>query len=405
MRMMLATLLATAALAPAVTTGPAETVGQTTATLTGTVDPNGTATTYHFDYGATTAYGLKTVDLSAGAGDDAVTFKLPVDKLTPSTTYHYRLVAGETNGNDVTFKTAAAPINPTIPGISRLSAVDKTATSARLTARINPHRAITTWHVEWGGWASLGRRTLDQSIAAGTKDIAISTALSGLTPNRRVYWRVVANNAAGVKRSGTASFTTLRAPSGLTLTLTPGTAAWNGLVSVRGNVAGSGVSGIRIVLQAVGFPFTAPFADVATATADSRGDFAFAARPVFLATRYRALIRSPATGPSNTIVALVRPRVGIRRSLKTRRAVLLSGTVNPGLPAGRATLQRRSRAGGWSLVRRQALRAVDATHSTYVFRVKRRKRAAAYRVVIAPQDANAHVPARSRAVTIGKRRR
>ncbi|MGH2968396.1 MAG: fibronectin type III domain-containing protein, partial [Solirubrobacteraceae bacterium] len=82
---------------PSTTTGAAKAVARTTATVTGTVDPNGSATGYHFEYGTTTAYGLQTPDEDAGEGDGDVAAEAPLAGLTPATTYHYRLVA--TNGN------------------------------------------------------------------------------------------------------------------------------------------------------------------------------------------------------------------------------------------------------------------------------------------------------------------
>ena len=91
MRALLATLLVLAA--PAVTTGDASSIGQTTATIAGTVDPNGAATTYHFEYGTTTSYGLTTADTAAGDGTPSVDVKATLSGLTSDTTYHYRLVA------------------------------------------------------------------------------------------------------------------------------------------------------------------------------------------------------------------------------------------------------------------------------------------------------------------------
>lgn len=44
----------------------------TTATLNGSVAPNGKATSYHFDYGTTTAYGSSTANVSAGSDSAAV---------------------------------------------------------------------------------------------------------------------------------------------------------------------------------------------------------------------------------------------------------------------------------------------------------------------------------------------
>ena len=49
-----------AATAPTVITGPVDAVGATTATVSGTVNPNGTATTWYLEYGKTTTYGTKT---------------------------------------------------------------------------------------------------------------------------------------------------------------------------------------------------------------------------------------------------------------------------------------------------------------------------------------------------------
>ena len=66
MRLILLTLLAlallpaTAAAQDAAVTGPPQAVGTTTATLTGTVDPDGTARDYRFEYGTTVAYGSRT---------------------------------------------------------------------------------------------------------------------------------------------------------------------------------------------------------------------------------------------------------------------------------------------------------------------------------------------------------
>ena len=96
---------------PAATTGAAQAIDQTTVTLTGSVDPNATATNYSFEYGTSASYGLKTSEQPAGNEDAATDVSAPVAGLTPSTTYHYRLVAtnaaGVSRGEDRTFTTAA----------------------------------------------------------------------------------------------------------------------------------------------------------------------------------------------------------------------------------------------------------------------------------------------------------
>src|SRR3954454_20288570 len=118
---------AQAATAPGVTTGGAANVAQQTARLTGSVDPNGAATTYQFQYGTTSAYGSVTPEATL-TGDGKKTVTADVGGLAPATTYHYRLIAhngkGLTKGKDRTFKTKAQPLgvtfaatpNPLLPG-------------------------------------------------------------------------------------------------------------------------------------------------------------------------------------------------------------------------------------------------------------------------------------------------
>lgn len=97
--------------APAVTTGSASGVSSSAATLNGTVNPNGQATTGHFEYGTTTAYGSTTPNFNAGSGTTAVDKSAVLTGLQPSTTYHYRVDAtnatGSATGADQTFTTSA----------------------------------------------------------------------------------------------------------------------------------------------------------------------------------------------------------------------------------------------------------------------------------------------------------
>jgi hypothetical protein len=102
---------ALAASKPAVTTGAAASVTQATATLTGTVTPNGAPTSYFFQYGPTSLYGGQTTAVTISGKQ---TVAVPVGGLAPFTTYHYRLVAqnshGLTKGKDRTFKTKRQPL-------------------------------------------------------------------------------------------------------------------------------------------------------------------------------------------------------------------------------------------------------------------------------------------------------
>jgi hypothetical protein len=96
---------------PAATTGGASAITAGDATVAGTVTANAGDASVHFDFGLTSAYGSQTsVQHVAGITPTAVS--AVAANLTPSTTYHYRVVAttidGTATGSDQTFTTAAA---------------------------------------------------------------------------------------------------------------------------------------------------------------------------------------------------------------------------------------------------------------------------------------------------------
>lgn len=102
--------------APVVVTGPATGVGATTATITGTVNPNGSATQWHFEWGTTSSYGNTTPLRTAGSGTSDVAASELLTGLAPGTTYHYQLVGDSpvatSFGGDRTFTTATPPPPP-----------------------------------------------------------------------------------------------------------------------------------------------------------------------------------------------------------------------------------------------------------------------------------------------------
>jgi hypothetical protein len=405
MRILLATLLAltlipatAAAQDPAVTTGPATPVGANSATLTGSFTTAAPSATWYFQFGTATGYGSTTPQQVAAPGPVDAT----ITGLSLATTYHFRLVVLPTGGapvfgNDATFTTAATPVNPARPGVSKLAAVDKTPTSARLTALVDPNRAATTAYMEWGTTTRFGNRTPDQVLPAGDAGVPVSAAISSLPVHQRIYWRVVATNSAGVRRTGSTSFTTPREPTGITLGASPAVVPWGGTLSLAGHVAGAGVNGLTVALQQTPFPFSAGFTQVATARVTPSGDFRFASRPLPIATQFRAVTLTTLSVTSPTVGAQARAQVGIRRTGRTRRSLRLAGGVHPGLPDGVATLQRRTRRGGWAVVVRKPLKAIDATTSRYGFRVLRQQRTRWYRVKVTARDGGAHLGAASAA--------
>ncbi len=97
---------------PTVSTGSAV-ASLSTATLNGSVNPQGKPTSYYFEFGETTNYGQQTAPQNAGAGTTPVSVQANLSGLRADATYHYRVVAvGPDNaiatGEDRTFTTGGA---------------------------------------------------------------------------------------------------------------------------------------------------------------------------------------------------------------------------------------------------------------------------------------------------------
>ena len=128
--------------------------------LHGTLNPNGSATTYFFQWGLTTAYGVDSVARSAGHGTKAVAVSITARALIPGTTYHYRLVAtngaGTTIGGDRAFTTAGNP--PPTVATGPASQVGKNA--ATVTAVVGPNKQATTYYFQYGTSTTYGAQTI-----------------------------------------------------------------------------------------------------------------------------------------------------------------------------------------------------------------------------------------------------
>jgi hypothetical protein len=187
--------------APGVTTGGASGVGQTSATVNGTVDPNGQSTTYHFEYGTTTGYGTPTPDANAGSGPNAGPVSADLSGLAPGTPYHYRLVAtnssGTTLGNDATFNTLSPPPPGTPPTAVTDDATGVQQDSATLNGTINPNGSPTSFHFEYGTTSGVYTAlTPGGSAGSGSAETPVSKTVSGLSIGTTYYFRVVADNGS-----------------------------------------------------------------------------------------------------------------------------------------------------------------------------------------------------------------
>lgn len=399
--MLLATVVAVLAqaVAPVVVTGSAGSITSSGAVVAGTVDPQGSATTYRVDYGTTAGYGLQTAAQSAGSGDDPVAVSVPLTGLTASTTYHYRVVAtnatGTSMGADRTLRTTAAPRAPSASAGAPRSV---TGDAATLVASVNPRGLPTTVRLEYGRSTAYGSSTAPQSAGQGSSAVTLTSRVTGLRAYTRYHVRVVAANAAGVTRSADRAFTTARVPRAISLSPSTTRPVWGSGLTLRGTVRGAPRA--RVALQRLDFPYSGAFRELGRATASSSGAFSFTVPPLFTTTRLRVVsLGTPSVASAVTPVS-VAVKVGLRTQGLSGGRVRLTGATWPAVPEGRVSLQRRSRAGRWLLVRRVSPHPLRGGRSRYRVTVHRASRSLTYRVVVVARDGGAHVPGTSRTVRV-----
>ncbi len=201
----------TPASAPVVSTQPASLITETGATVNGIVNALGSSSTVTIEYGPTTSYGTtETADQSPVGGRSDTVISKTLDGLSPSTTYHYRVIAensgGVSTGSDVSFTTLVVP-----PTASTETASDITSTAARLNGTVNAIGSSTTVTFEYGLTTSYGTTvTADQNPVTGSSDTAVSILLSGLLPETMYHYRVIAENSEGTSYGDDSSFTTTK---------------------------------------------------------------------------------------------------------------------------------------------------------------------------------------------------
>jgi Fibronectin type III domain len=201
---------AAAASAPTVTTGPVTAVAATTATVSGSINPNGSATSWYVEYGTSTSYGSKTPAANAGSGTSGTTVTAPLTGLKPGTNYHYRVVAassaGTAHGADGLLTTTAAP------QVSTGDASNVTTSTATLNGTVNPSSRSTTWYFELGTSTSYGSKTPPANAGSGTVAVPVSAPVAGLHGGRTYHFRMVATSDAGTSRGADRTFVAASVP-------------------------------------------------------------------------------------------------------------------------------------------------------------------------------------------------
>ncbi len=188
---------ALAATTPAVATGGASSIAQTTATLNGTVNPEGAATTYYFQIGPASGYVAMTAGKAAGSGTHTVSAAAGVGNLLPATVYHYRLVAtnsaGLTYGKDRTFTTTGHPLPVAITG----PAFAVGHTWAIITGTVGTNGGVTSWAFQYGTTGNYGVQTSGGSVPATPASANVNAKLTGIQSGAIFHYRLVTYHQVG----------------------------------------------------------------------------------------------------------------------------------------------------------------------------------------------------------------
>ena len=196
---------------PALVTGAASSLTQTTATLDATVDPEGSQVSEcDFEYGTSSSYGkTQPCATTPAVGTSAVAVSASLSGLHADTTYHYRITArnsgGGAEGKDGEFTTLPQP-----PVVVTGAASSLTQTTATLGATVNPEGAqLSECSFEYGTSASYGKtQPCASTPAAGTSAVAVSAALTGLSAQTTYHYRITARNIGGTGQGVDGEFTT-----------------------------------------------------------------------------------------------------------------------------------------------------------------------------------------------------
>jgi len=187
-------------------------VTATTAQVSGTIDPLGKATVYHFEYSREggPVQSTEEQELAALTGPQPVSAELT--DLLPNSEYAIRLVTGF-QGSEATIRTQPRTLKtlPTAPRVVTGRAVDVGTIRATLLGTLNPLGQQTTYYFEYGTTTAYGQRSpgTHDDVAGNSRDPQIAHGyLTGLQPGTTYHYRLVAENATGVTQGPDRTFTT-----------------------------------------------------------------------------------------------------------------------------------------------------------------------------------------------------
>ncbi|MEZ4306767.1 MAG: MYXO-CTERM sorting domain-containing protein [Polyangiaceae bacterium] len=216
----------TTPLPPSVTTGSVTSLTNTSATLNGSANPNGSASTGYFRYGLTDpgtcddSFGSRAPasgGSNLGSGTSSVSYAQSISGLSPGTTYYYCAIATSAEGID--FGAVLSFTTPTAPTTTTLAATSITSSSATLNGSANPNGNSAFGYYRYSttnpgvcsdvfGVRAPSSSASDTSLGSGSAPVAFARSISGLTPGTTYYYCALGRNTYGTTFGAVLSFTT-----------------------------------------------------------------------------------------------------------------------------------------------------------------------------------------------------
>jgi len=249
--------LTTLVAAPITTTSTASSITSTSATLSGTINPNGAPTTGWFRVSTSNpgpcndAFGTRVPVSGAsnvGSGTSASSYSQSATGLSPGTTYFFCAIGQNSEGT--TFGAVQSFATPAVPVVTTSPETLLTPTTVTLNGAATPNGSSAVGYFRYSATNPgvcddvFGIRAPSSSgtgLGAGLTSVSYAQAVGSLLPGTTYYFCALAQNGVGTSVGGIRSFTTPPAiPSVSTnsATLVTGTTVTlNGTAVPRGAVA------------------------------------------------------------------------------------------------------------------------------------------------------------------------
>ena len=188
-------------------------VGAEFATVAGTVNPNGYATSLVVEVANNANFtGSLRRTVTVNAPNDSfipASFSIQLSSLAPRTTHYVRAIGtntlGTTSSTVSTFTTLGSE-----PVVSGISTTEITGNEAIASFTVNPSHLATSIRAEFSTDSTFQNNLQSFTLASagGTTDVTRSVSLSDLTPQTQYFTRAIASNILGTTIGATQSFLT-----------------------------------------------------------------------------------------------------------------------------------------------------------------------------------------------------